>query len=177
MSIQHAMLALLSEQPKFGLALQQQFESSTGNIWPLNVGQVYTTLQRLERDGFVISKEGEARHAQKNYQLTAQGHAELLRWLQTPSEAEPPPRDELIIKVLVAMKITAIDVRALIQTHRRQLIEMMQRYTRIKATAAEDDMPLALVLDAQIFRLEGVVRWLDSAETRLTQHQTTGDAP
>ena len=175
MSIQHAMLGLLSGQPQFGLALQQQFESSTGNIWPLNVGQVYTTLQRLERDGFVVSEEGETKRAQKNYQLTSQGHAELLRWLQTPSESEPPPRDELMIKVLVAMQTAVIDVHDLIQTHRRQLIEMMQRYTHIKATAAEDDIALSLVVDAQIFRLEGLVRWLDSADTRLTQQKTTGD--
>ena len=174
MSIQHAMLALLSEQPQFGLALQQQFESSTGNVWPLNVGQVYTTLQRLERDGLVVSEEGEAKRAQKNYHLTPQGHTELLRWLQTPSESEPPPRDELIIKVLVATQIAAIDTVDLIQTHRRQLIEMMQRYTRMKVAAAEDDIALALVVDAQIFRLEGLVRWLDSAETRLTQQKTTG---
>ena len=50
MSIRHALLALLSEGPKYGLQLRQEFEAGTGEVWPLNVGQVYTTLQRLERD-------------------------------------------------------------------------------------------------------------------------------
>ena len=57
MSVRHALLALLSEGPKYGLQLRQEFEAKTGEVWPLNVGQVYTTLQRLERDGLVESDE------------------------------------------------------------------------------------------------------------------------
>src|SRR5271168_1957326 len=53
MSVRHALLALLSEGPKYGLQLREEFEANTGQVWPLNVGQVYTTLQRLERDGLV----------------------------------------------------------------------------------------------------------------------------
>ena len=56
MSVPHALLALLSEGPKYGLRLQSEFESRTGEVWPLNVGQVYTTLQRLERDGLVETR-------------------------------------------------------------------------------------------------------------------------
>src|SRR6202012_3215532 len=55
MSVRHALLALLSEGPKYGLQLRQEFVARTGEVWPLNVGQVYTTLQRLERDGLVES--------------------------------------------------------------------------------------------------------------------------
>src|SRR5579862_6222018 len=54
MSVRHALLALLSEGPKYGLQLREEFEANTGQVWPLNVGQVYTTLQRLERDGLVM---------------------------------------------------------------------------------------------------------------------------
>ena len=57
MSVPHALLALLSEGPKYGLQLRQEFEAKTGEVWPLNVGQVYTTLQRLERDGLVESDD------------------------------------------------------------------------------------------------------------------------
>ena len=53
MSVPHALLALLSEGSKYGMRLQNEFEARTGAVWPLNVGQVYTTLQRLERDGLV----------------------------------------------------------------------------------------------------------------------------
>ena len=59
MSVRHALLALLSEGPKYGLQLREEFEARTGEVWPLNVGQVYTTLQRLERDGLVAALDGE----------------------------------------------------------------------------------------------------------------------
>ena len=65
MSVPHALLALLSEGPKFGLRLQTEFESRTGDVWPLNVGQVYTTLQRLERDGLVETDDSEAEGSRK----------------------------------------------------------------------------------------------------------------
>jgi virulence activator alpha len=80
-----------------------------------------------------------------------------------------PPRDELVIKVLVALQVTEIDVHEILQVHRRHAIEAMQRYTQVKAAAAVDDVPIALVADAQLFRLEGIVRWLDAADVRLKQ--------
>jgi len=176
-SVPYALLALLSEGPKYGLRLQTEFESRTGEVWPLNVGQVYTTLQRLERDGLVAS-EGDGERSRKRYAITSTGSKELADWLRTPPELVPPPRDELVIKVLVALQIPGIDVREILQAHRRHVIEVMQRYTHIKAEAAEDDVPLALVADAELFRLESIVRWLDAADARLKQQpQQTPAAP
>ena len=167
MSVPHALLALLSDGPKYGLRLQNEFEARTGEVWPLNVGQVYTTLQRLERDGLV---EGDAEgERQKRYRLTAAGARELSDWLRTPPELVPPPRDELVIKVLVALQVAETDVQEILQVHRRHVVEVMQRYTRIKAEAAEDNVPLALVADSELFRLEAIVRWLDAADVRLKQ--------
>jgi|SRR5262249_8113262 len=168
MSVPHALLALLRERPKYGLQLQSEFELRTGEVWPLNVGQVYTTLQRLERDGLVES-HGEGERSQKRYRITSAGVQELSGWLRTPPELVPPPRDELVIKVLVALQVPGIDVHDLLQVHRRHVVEVMQRYTRIKAEAAEEDVPLALVADAELFRLEAIVRWLDAADVRLKQ--------
>src|SRR5436190_14222920 len=101
MSVRHALLALLSEGPKYGLQLRQDFEARTGEVWPLNVGQVYTTLQRLERDGLVRSDD-DLDGPQKGYQLTAAGDAELRTWLRAPAGAAPP-RDELAIQGRVAL--------------------------------------------------------------------------
>jgi DNA-binding PadR family transcriptional regulator len=168
-SVPHALLALLSEGPKYGLRLQNEFESRTGEVWPLNVGQVYTTLQRLERDGLVESDD-EGERSQKRYRITSTGERDLADWLRTPPELVPPPRDELVIKVLVALQVPGTDVHEILQVHRRHVIEVMQRYTRIKAAAGEDDVALALVADAELFRLEGIVRWLDAADARLKQH-------
>ena len=166
MSVTHALLALLSQGPKYGLRLQSEFESRTGEVWPLNVGQVYTTLQRLERDG-LVEATGEGERSQKRYRITSVGERELSEWLGNPPDLVPPPRDELVIKVLVALQVPGIDVHELLQVHRRHVIETMQRYTQVKAAAREDDVPLALVVDAELFRLEAIVRWLDAADVRL----------
>jgi DNA-binding PadR family transcriptional regulator len=167
MSVRHALLALLSEGPKYGLQLRQEFEERTGEVWPLNVGQVYTTLQRLERDGLVASEEDGGSSTQKAFQITAAGAAELDAWLRTPPDLSSPPRDELVIKVLVAVQVPGVDVHDVIQTHRRRVVELMQEWTRLKRDAGAQDVSLALVVDAELFRLDSVVRWLDAADSRL----------
>jgi DNA-binding PadR family transcriptional regulator len=167
MSVPHALLALLSEGPKYGLKLQSEFESRTGEVWPLNVGQVYTTLQRLERDGLVESDDEEHERSQKRFRITAAGARELADWLRTPPALVPPPRDELVIKVMVALQVPGTDIHEILQVHRHRVIEIMQRYTQVKAAAAEDDLVVALVADAELFRLEAIVRWLDAADVRL----------
>src|SRR6266436_2693542 len=161
MSVRHALLALLSEGPKYGLQLRQEFEAKTGEVWPLNVGQVYTTLQRLERDGLVESDDAADDGPQKGFRITADGEQELAGWLRTPPDLSAPPRDELVIKVLVAMRVPGTDVHDVIQVHRRYLVELMQQWTRIKEEEAEHDLGLALVVDAELFRLDAVVRWLE----------------
>ena len=178
MSVRHALLALLSEGPKYGLQLRHEFEGHTGEVWPLNVGQVYTTLQRLERDG-LIESDGEAEAgAQKSFRLTAQGAAELHSWLRTPPDLSSPPRDELVIKVLVAIRVPSVDVRDVIQTHRRRVVELMQEWTRVKRDAGPGDLSLGLVVDAELFRLDSVIRWLDAADARLRRTDTAaGQGP
>ena len=167
MSVRHALLALLSEGPKYGLQLREEFEDRTGEVWPLNVGQVYTTLQRLERDGLVESDDTAPDGPQKIFRITADGERELAGWLRTPPDLASPPRDELVMKVLVAMRVPAVNVHDVIQVHRRYLVELMQQWTRIKEAEAESDFSLALVVDAELFRLDAVVRWLDSADGRI----------
>jgi DNA-binding PadR family transcriptional regulator len=167
MSIRHALLALLSEGPKYGLQLRQEFEARTGEVWPLNVGQVYTTLQRLERDGLVASDDTVEESPQKGFHITADGEDELARWLRTPPDLSSPPRDELVIKVLIAVRLPGVDVHEVVQAHRRYLVQLMQEWTRLKEYAANRDLEFALVMDAELFRLDSVVRWLDSADGRI----------
>ena len=176
MSVPHALLALLSDGPKYGLRLQNEFESRTGEVWPLNVGQVYATLQRLERDGLVETDDGESERSRKRYRITPTGERELADWLRTPPDLVPPPRDELVIKLLVALQIPGIDIQEILQVHRRHVIETMQRYTQVKAAADEEDTALALVADAELFRLEAIIRWLDAADVRLKQRPALASA-
>ena len=177
MSIRHALLALLSEGPKYGLQLRQEFEACTGEVWPLNVGQVYTTLQRLERDGLVESDDTADEGPQKGFHITEDGEAELAQWLRTPPDFSSPPRDELVIKVLVALELPGIDVHEVVQVHRRYLVELMQQWTRLKEDEARLDLSFALVVDAELFRLDSLIRWLDTADGRLKRAAAGVGAP
>jgi DNA-binding PadR family transcriptional regulator len=177
MSVRHALLGLLSEGPKYGLQLRQEFEAGTGDVWPLNVGQVYTTLQRLERDGFVESDDADEPGPQKGFHITAEGREELSEWLRTPPDLSSPPRDELVIKVLVAMRLPGVDVHDVIQAHRRYLVELMQQWTHLKEDEAGFDLAFALVVDAELFRLDSVVRWLDTADGRIKRAAFDPPAP
>ena len=69
-----------------------------------------------------------------------------------------------------------VDVHDVIQVHRRHLVELMQRYTAVKADAAEDDVALALVVDAELFRIDAAVRWLDAADARLRRARAARSA-
>jgi DNA-binding PadR family transcriptional regulator len=179
MSIRHALLALLSEGPKYGLQLRQEFESRTGEVWPLNVGQVYTTLQRLERDGLIEADDGadDDEGPQKGFHITQEGAEELAQWLRTPPDYSSPPRDELVIKVLVALELPGVDVHDVVQVHRRYLVELMQQWTRLKEDESRLDLNFALVVDAELFRLDSLIRWLDTADGRLKRAAAGVDAP
>jgi len=174
MSVRHALLALLSEGPKYGLQLREEFEARTGEVWPLNVGQVYTTLQRLERDGLVESDGTTNEGPQKGFRITADGARELGAWLRTPPDLSSPPRDELVMKVLVALRVPGVNVHDVIQAHRRYLVELMQQWTRLKEDEAGFDLGLALIVDAELFRLDSVIRWLDAADGRLKRAAADG---
>jgi DNA-binding PadR family transcriptional regulator len=177
-SVRHALLALLSEGPKYGLRLREEFEAGTGEVWPLNIGQVYTTLQRLERDGLVESDDDDERDSpQKRFRITADGSRELADWLRTPPDMSSPPRDELVIKVLVALLVPGTDVHEVIQAHRRYVVELMQQWTRIKEADAGRDLALGLAVDAELFRLDAVVRWLDAADGRIKRAAAEPPAP
>jgi DNA-binding PadR family transcriptional regulator len=174
MSVRHALLALLSDGSRYGLQLQHAFEERTGAVWPLNVGQVYTTLQRLERDGLVTSAVDRQAGTQKVYRITDAGAVELERWLRTPPGASPPPRAELVIKVLVATQVPGVNVHEVIQTHQRHVIELIQQMHRLKRHGAAQQANRALVIDAELLRLDSVVRWLSIAESHLRRPPPEG---
>lgn len=182
MSIRHGLLALLEHGPRYGSQLRSEFESRTGATWPLNVGQVYTTLSRLERDGMVAqSGEDEAGHVL--YVITDTGRTELRSWFERPVDRKSPPRDELAIKLAMAVGAPGVDIRAVIQAQRHHTVNAMQDYTRLKAQALaaiesggsqeRDDVAWLLVLEQLIFQTEAEARWLDHCEVRLIRLSAT----
>ncbi|MDQ6696197.1 MAG: PadR family transcriptional regulator [Actinomycetota bacterium] len=174
MAIREGLLALLSEQPKYGYQLKAEFEARTGAVWPLNVGQVYTTLDRLERDGFVVGAQEADPEPQRRrrYQLTASGRHAQESWFAASTASEVPPRDGLVMKVLLAVHITGIDAMAVIRVQRTARVERLQvqrRRQRDAAAAGSDGLGERLVADALAIHLESEVRWLDLCEERLVQ--------
>ena len=167
MSVRFGLLALLDEAPSHGYNLKTAFERRTGGSWALNIGQVYTTIQRLERDGLVESI-GEPDDDRREYRITPTGREQLATWFESPVVPEAPARDELTIKVLLAVAAGDVDVTALLQRQRRASVEQLQAYTRRKAKAdPERDVAFLILLDALIFRTEAEIRWLDACEARI----------
>jgi DNA-binding PadR family transcriptional regulator len=171
-SVRHGLLALLAGGASHGYELKQAFEERTGSVWPLNIGQVYATLARLERDGLVEGHD-EGDRDRRPYELTEAGRAELDDWLLRPVE-QSGSRDELVVKVLMALATPVLDGPALLQHHRRALVEEMQRYTRLRAGADPvADLDWLLTVDAMVLRAEAMVRWLDQCEGRLARARQT----
>jgi DNA-binding PadR family transcriptional regulator len=170
MSVKHGLLALLERGPMYGYQLRTAFEESTGGTWPLNIGQVYTTLARLERDGLVSPlPEGEV--GQRPYQITDTGRADLAVWFATPISRTDRPRDELAIKLALALTTPGVDVRTVVQTQRTATMRTLQEYTRLKARADRpSDLSWRLVLDAMLFQAEAEIRWLDHCEASLVRY-------
>ncbi|MGW4641415.1 PadR family transcriptional regulator [Sphaerisporangium sp. NPDC004334] len=170
MSIRHGLLALLSQGPRYGYQLRAEFEASTGATWPLNIGQVYTTLSRMERDGMVAPGEQDDQ-GRVVYALTDKGRSELDRWFATPIAQADRPRDELVIKLAMAVTAPAADVRRVVQTQRTATMRALQELTRAKR--AVTGAAQRLVLDSMIFQAEAEQRWLDHCEAVLATSRET----
>lgn len=174
--IRHSLLALLAEEPMYGARLRTEFEARTGGTWPLNVGQVYTTLARLERDG-MVEAEGQADASGEQgtitYRLTEPGRAEVARWWGSPVDRDATPRNELAIKLALAVTVRDVDVAAVVQTQRTATMRHLQELTRLKSRASDGgdpaDLAWQLVLDNLVHTAEAEVRWLDHVESRLAR--------
>ena len=161
MSVKQALLALLEQGPRYGYQLRAEFEQRTGSTWPLNVGQVYTTLTRLERDGLVQEGEQDG-EGHVTYRITEAGRAEVATWFTTPVARTQPPRDELAIKLALAVTMPGVDVGTVIQQQRSATITALQDYTRLKRNG-DVDLAWGLVLDSLVFAAEA-----DFVEEELT---------
>jgi DNA-binding PadR family transcriptional regulator len=168
MSVREGLLALLADGPRNGHQLKVEFEAATGGVWPLNVGQVYTTLDRLARDGLVerALPNGDGETQGKRYALTAAGREELAAWWQLVPDDDPPPRDELMLKVLFATTLGNRHALTVITEQRTALLALLQAHRRT-SPAPGDDAASAMVRDALIVRAEADLRWLDLCEARL----------
>lgn len=186
MSIRNGLLALLADGPEYGFALKKQFEERTAELWPLNIGQVYTTLGRLVRDGMVeevvgpvgsdttesgdsteLSAGGSSDASQREYRLTGPGRDELRAWINEPRPRDVPDRDELVIKIALAEHLGDVDLLGVVDAQRAVSLEALQRLTRAKASIDPDDLGQVLAMDAVVLQVEAELRWLDLVEARV----------
>jgi DNA-binding PadR family transcriptional regulator len=177
MSVPHSLLALLRTGPMYGYQLRAEFERATGSTWPLNIGQVYTTLSRLERDGLVAAQGADAEGRQR-YELTIAGVAAVESWFAAPVTLGDRPRDELAIKLALAATTPGLDARRVVQTQRTATMQRLQELTRLKRDVPADgpppeDLAWSLVLDNLRFTAEAELRWLDHCEGALARARRT----
>lgn len=173
MSVRQSLLAILDQGPCYGYQLRHEFDRRTGSRWPLNVGQIYNTLERLERDGLVRRGDVDP-HGHVYWQITDAGSAESARWLASPVPRTQSPRDELAIKLAVAATLPGVDVTAVIREQRTATRGRLAELTADRADAVTPGAPEALaaslIVDAMVFAVESELRWLDHVEERLAHH-------
>lgn len=171
MAVREGILALLADQPRHGYDLRATFEARTASLWNLNSGQVYTTLDRLERDGLVHADADpdDPSGRRRLYAITPAGRAELVAWLDAGSWRVEPQRDELLMKVLLAAETPDL-AGAVIDGHRHVLLERLHRLRR-EQRSATTDLAHDLAHDALAARLEADLAWLDRCEQRLARRR------
>ncbi|MDT3329886.1 MULTISPECIES: PadR family transcriptional regulator [Microbacterium] len=173
MSVRQSLLAILDQGPCYGYQLRAEFDRRTGSTWPLNVGQIYNTLDRLERDG-LVEKGDVDEQGHVYWQITDAGSAEVQAWLDAPVERTQGTRDELAIKLAVAATLPGVDLGAVIQRQRSASLRQLQELNRAKYAGSNPDGPeelaWSLVVDSMIFAAEAETRWLDHTEQRLARH-------
>lgn len=153
---------------------------------PLNFGQVYTTLDRLERDGLVAhhTVEQDERPAKKVYALTAPGLEELVTWMGSPSVPDLDLRNATFLKLLLARSLSADvggpDPNEVLMVERRACFDKLHEVATAKVelgTGGTGDSPpltATLLLDLAALRLEAFLKWLDRCEEALTSPPTAG---
>ena len=166
MSVKDGLLALLAGSPGYGYQLKTEFEDATGGAWTLNIGQVYTSLQRLERDGLVEEVDADE-EGRRSYAVTAAGREHLAGWLAEPVPRSLEARDEVVMKILLAVVTPGHDPRTVIASQRDATMRVLQDQTRRKTQQPPPALAESIQLDRLILTCRAELDWLDLAEQRL----------
>jgi DNA-binding PadR family transcriptional regulator len=174
MSIKYAILAILAERDRHGYELKSSFDEKVGEFWSLNFGQIYSTLDRLEKEELVTHDREmqEKRPDRKIFSITSLGKKELAQWLATPVSKIRALRDEFFIKLVFMDKDDPGPLLALIEKqkalHLQQMSKLTQRKLALKKTEKDPGaLTTELLLDAGLFHAEADIRWLTLCESKL----------
>lgn len=160
------LLGLLERQPSHGYDLKRDYDTYFCRGKPLLIGQVYSTLGRLARDGKVMVGPAEpgAGPDRKRYVITERGATEVETWLTEPVLPEQQLQTELFSKVVIALMLGR-DAGAYLDLQRTAHIRRMRELAAVKRNAPLVDKLLA---DHGMFHLEADLRWIDVTQARLT---------
>ncbi|WP_456283612.1 PadR family transcriptional regulator [Microbacterium sp. JZ101] len=171
MSVRHGLLAILDQGPCYGYQLRTEFARRTGGTRTLNVGQIYNTLERLERDGLVERGEPDAQ-GHVYWSITPAGREAAHLWLETP--VDPSDRDALAVKLALAATLPGVDAGAVLRAEREAVDARIEGLRAAVYPGSEQEGPervaWSLISDALLFSAEADARWLAHAEERLAAH-------
>ena len=178
MSVRMGLLAVVAEGEQYAYEIRRRFEVRTGGAWPLNLGQVSSTLGRLERSGWITTVEGAPsdvlRREVRRYSITGAGATELAAWLDAGTDRATPARDELSMKVALALSDPTIDSEAFVQAQRHALLRSMQDLTRLlRHRNGETDRLWDLTLERMLLVTEAEIRWLSNVASRVATASRT----
>ncbi|MFT4135403.1 helix-turn-helix transcriptional regulator [Microbacterium sp.] len=173
MSVRQSLLAILDQGPCYGYQLRAEFARRTGGTWPLNVGQIYNTLDRLERDGLVARGEADAQ-GHVYWRITDAGSHEVADWLSAPVARPDGSRDDLAIKLTMAATLPGVDVAAVVRTQRAASAGRLAALRADDSThdAGPEQVVRELLHEAAVFAAEAELRWLDGVAARLASSGT-----
>ncbi|MHB9114907.1 MAG: PadR family transcriptional regulator [Thermoleophilia bacterium] len=175
----------MAQGPQHGYELKTAMETDLISLSPLNFGQVYTTLDRLERDGFVAhhTVEQDERPAKKVYEITRAGRDELLAWMGSPSVPDLDLRNATFLKLVLVQSLDSeIDGPSpgeVLLVERRACFAKLHEVASARVELGRSRVgeggavTSALLLDLAALRLEAFLKWLDRCEAALVAHAAT----
>ena len=167
--MKYSILALLAAGATYGYDLKQAFDKRFGGLWPaVNIGQIYATLARLERDGLVRGSEvAQDRRPNKTvYELTDDGDQALRAWLAEPTPG-PRLRDAFFMKLLLTRISGVGDPAALVERQRSEFLQQMRDIETLAGEWDGHDPAGRLLIEGTALHLQADLRWLDLCEERL----------
>ena len=168
----YALLGLLAERPQHGYDLKKAFEAMLAGTWQVNIGQIYSTLARLERDGLVVSRKQpqELLPDRKVYTLTEKGRQALQEWLAQPLLPPARLKVDFFLKLLLARRSGLADICALIWRQRQRLMQSIAELTPLLQRPRDDEH--RLLAEGLLFHLEADLKWLDRCEEAFCHEQS-----
>ena len=162
MSLKYGVLGLLAEEPLHGYEVKNRFESMLGGTWEVNIGQIYTTLQRLERDGLVRPAGARGDRGKQLYELSPDGQKALDHWLGEPDSGPQQLHEDIYVKLLLAARVANGDLHALLGRQKRAYLQRLRDLNRLEERARRDGrIDLARLVRGALLHTEADIKWID----------------